>query len=150
MYKQQNMGDSNTILHNCLFFTANSLARVITKMADEEFRITGLSPSHAFLLMTVKDHPGIGSKALSDHLQLAPSTVTRFVDSLVHKGLVIRRTEGRETSLTLTPDGENLHDLIMTAWKNLHDRYAAILGRKAGDEFTHLVHETSQKLMDKR
>jgi DNA-binding MarR family transcriptional regulator len=86
---------SNTILHNCLYFTANSLARVITRMADEEFRRTGLSPSHAFLMMLVNDTPGIAQKELAESLQLAPSTVTRFIDSLVHKGYLTREVEGK-------------------------------------------------------
>jgi DNA-binding MarR family transcriptional regulator len=47
---------------------------------------TGLSPSHAFLMMLATDYPGIGQKELSERLHLAPSTVTRFIDSLVHKG----------------------------------------------------------------
>ena len=144
------MGNSKTLLNNCLLFTANSLARVITRMAEEEFRITGLSPSHAFLLMSVNDNPGIGSKALSEHLQLAPSTVTRFVDSLVYKGLLVRETEGRETSLTLTPAGLDLQKIIMKSWKNLHERYAKILGRKEGDDFTHLVDEMSKKLIENK
>lgn len=144
------MGDSKSILHNCLFFTANSLARVITRMAEEEFSMTGLSPSHAFLLMSVKDHPGIGTKALSEHLQLAPSTITRFVDSLVYKGFIDRKFEGRETSLTLTSEGKKIQKKIMEAWKNLHDRYANILGRKEGDDFTRFVDEMSQRLMEKK
>jgi len=119
-------------------------------MADQEFRITGLSPSHAFLLMTVKDYPGIGTKALSEHLQLAPSTVTRFVDSLVYKGLLVRESKGRETHLTLTREGTKLHKLIMKAWKNLHDRYSDVLGRKKGDDFTKLVDEVSLKLIEQK
>ena len=142
------MGNSKKILHFCLFFTANSLSRNISRMAEEEFRITGLSPSHAFLLMTVKDHPGIGAKSLSEHLQLAPSTVTRFVDSLVHKGLLVRESEGRETRLTLTAEGKKRNKKIMKAWKNLHDRYSDILGRKEGDDFTKLVDKMSLKLIE--
>jgi len=144
------MGDSRTILQNCLFFTASSLARAISRMAEEEFRITGLSPSHAFLLMTVNDNPGIGPKELSNHLQLAPSTVTRFVDRLVYKELIVRKSEGRETSLTLTPEGKKLQKQIMQAWKSLHDRYSEVLGRTEGDEFTRLVDKMSQQLQDSK
>ena len=59
-------------LHNCLYFTANSLARQISRLADEEFRLTGLSPSHAFLLMLVNEKPGITQKELGLALNLAP------------------------------------------------------------------------------
>ena len=38
----------------------------------------------------------------------------------------------------------------MAAWKNLHDRYAKILGRKEGDDFTRFVDEMSQKLIENK
>ena len=65
------MTKRNTILHNCLYFTGNSLARVITRMAEEDFRVTGLSPSLAFLVMLVNDSPGIGQKELCEPLHLS-------------------------------------------------------------------------------
>lgn len=67
----------------------------MTKIAEEAFATVGMSPSYAFLMMYVNDHPGVRQKDLSDQLNLAPSTVTRFVDALVQKGLLERRTEGR-------------------------------------------------------
>ncbi len=97
--------DTREILTNCLYFTANSLSRVITRMAEEAFRPTGLSPSHVFLLMLANENPGIGPKEMSDYLQLAPSTVTRFVDALVGKGLLERRAEGKTVGLFPTPEG---------------------------------------------
>ena len=57
------MSDRDHLYTGCLYFTAGALARVIGRMADEAFRPTGLSPSHAFLLMTIADEPGIGPVA---------------------------------------------------------------------------------------
>lgn len=56
------------ILHNCLYFTANSLTRVITRLAEEQFQRTGLSPSRAFLMMLVNDKPGKGKKNCASNL----------------------------------------------------------------------------------
>lgn len=142
------MTKSRTILHKCLYFTANSLARVITRMADEEFRRTGLSPSHAFLMMQVNDYPGIGQKELCERLHLAPSTITRFIDALEYKGYLTRQTEGKATKIYATEAGKALRKPIEDAWKRLHQRYAEVLGLKEGDALTAMIDEAGQKLSD--
>ena len=48
----------------CLYYSANALSRIMTKMADEEFASAGLSSSYAFLLMTVNHKPGIQPKEI--------------------------------------------------------------------------------------
>ena len=140
------MTKSKSILHNCLFFTANSLARVITRMAEEEFRLTGVSPSHAFLMMLVNDNPGIGQKELGEQLHLAPSTVTRFIDTLTYKGFLIRQTDGKATKVFATRDGAKLRKPIEDAWKNLHQRYARVLGLNEGDRLTSMIDDASRRL----
>jgi DNA-binding MarR family transcriptional regulator len=143
------MTKSKAILHNCLYFTTNSLARVITRMADEEFGPTGLSPSHAFLMMLVNDEPGIGQKELCARLHLAPSTVTRFIDALVYKGYLTRQTDGKTSKVFATRAGEKLRDPIENAWGALHRRYAKVLGLKKGDALTALIDEAGQKLSER-
>jgi len=122
------------LLHGCLYFTANALARAVTRQAEEEFMVTGLSPSHAFLLMLAIERPGITHKELASALHLAPSTVTRFVDSLARSGLVERKSEGRSVGLYPTAEGTALEPRLADAWKRLHERYCSVLGREAGDE----------------
>jgi len=142
------MPADKSILHHCLYFTANSLARVITRMAEEEFRKTGLSPSHAFLMMLAADNPGIGQKELSALLHLAPSTVTRFVDALVYKGYLTRQSEGKITHVYPTETGQALQKPIADAWKRLHQRYANVLGLKEGDELTAMIDRAAARLAD--
>jgi MarR family transcriptional regulator, organic hydroperoxide resistance regulator len=140
------MANSDSILHNCLYFTANTLARAVTRLADEEFRRTGLSPSHAFVMMLVNDNPGIGQKQLCERLHLAPSTVTRFIDALVYKGYLARRTDGKASKVTATPEGEKLRKPIEAAWQSLYRRYAGVLGAQKGDALTAWIDEAGTKL----
>ncbi len=140
------MTATDEILHHCLYFTANSLARVISRMAEEEFRRTGLSPSHAFLLMLVNDTPGIGQKELCAKLHLAPSTVTRFVDTLVYRGYLKRQSEGKTSRVFATDLGAGLNEKIAAAWKALHQRYVDILGQSEGDDLTARIDAASERL----
>ena len=80
---------------NCLYFTANHLARLMNKMAEEEFAPLGISPTYAFLLMAVYEQPNITQSELSNILHIVPSTTTRFVEKLEVKKLVTRKSEGK-------------------------------------------------------
>ena len=143
------MSDTQKLLHHCLYFSANSLARIITRLAEDEFKRTGLSPSHAFLLMLANESPGIGPKQLSEHLHLAPSTVTRFIDALVFKGLLRRESEGKTIKIFATTEGRNLQEPIRAAWKRLHERYAAVLGLEAGDDLALRIDQANRMLEDR-
>lgn len=140
------MKKTEELFHNCLYFTANSLARKITRMAEDCFKATGLSPSHAFLMMLVNDHPGIGPKQLADYLNLAPSTVTRFVDTLISKGYLTKSTLGKNTLIEITESGKSLLKPIQEAWKNLYYRYSDILGEENGKKLTRQVDQASSKI----
>ena len=140
------MGDSKEILNHCLYFSTGALARTFSKMADEEFRITGLSPSHAFLLMVVVENEGIGAKDLSKKLEIAPSTVTRFIDYLEIREYLTRTAEGKSIYISAAPKGQDLYKSIKQAWKNLYDRYVKILGDDFSDELLGNINKAVSEL----
>ena len=140
------MGNSNSLLTGCLYFTANSLARSITKLADEEFKVTGLPPSHAFLMMLINESPGIGPKELAGKLNLAPSTITRLIELLEKKNLAFRETGGKNVRVSPTLKGKKLQANIEKAWHNLYENYSKSLGKKLGDTLTKQLDEASRKL----
>ncbi|MDF2684163.1 MAG: transcriptional regulator, MarR family protein [Brevibacillus sp.] len=133
-------------LKECLYFTANRLSRVITKMADEEFAVSGLSPTYAFLMMAVYEKEGISQKELGEILHLQPSTVTRFIEKLIGKGLIYSRVEGRLSLIYSTEKGKALEGVINECWNHLRSRYAAILGAKEGDELSLYLDQVSNRL----
>jgi len=137
------------LLQGCLFFTANSLARVMTSLGEEEFQTTGLAPHYAFILILVCEKPGLSQKELGGYLQLTPSTITRFVDKLEGKSFLRRRMEGKAVFLEPTEQGKALIPSLEAAWKRLYERYSKQLGYKEGDELTKKVWEATLKLEGK-
>jgi len=133
-------------LECCLYFTANSLSRTITRMADEEFSRLGLSTSHAFLLMLAADQPGISQKDLAEHLNLAQSTVSRLVDALVLRGFVEKKSSGRLVEVFPTEPGRSQLAGIHDSWRTLYERYSSILGKADSDQLTRSVLDAYRKL----
>ena len=107
---------------NCMYFTANSLARTIGKIADEAFSETQLPPSYAFVLMTAIERPGINQKEIGCEMMLTPSTITRFVDKLVAKGFLYRSQDGKNMHIYPTEAGIALKPTIKTAQQRLYQK----------------------------
>ena len=133
-------------LECCLFFTANSLARDITRMGEEEFASIGMTPSYAFLMMLAINSPGISQKEIATEMNMAPSTVSRFIDALLKRRLLEKKMEGRITYIFPTDSGNELHSNIQQVWKNLYERYSKVLGYEEGRDLTRLCLEASRKL----
>ena len=125
--------------NTCLYYSANALARVMGKLAEEEFSKTGLAPTYAFVLMAVNSYPGIQPKELSEYLQLTPSTVTRLIDKMEIKGYLERKNCGRSTEIYPTEESLALNDQIKTSWEELHNRYSTLVGETEGKELTEKI-----------
>lgn len=136
------------VLNCCLYFTASKLNRIITKMAEEEFRIIGLSPMYGFLLLVVNENPGVSPTDIAKELNIAPSTITRFIDKLESKGYVERKFEGKYSYIHLTEKGVNLQSDINKAWERLYHRYSKILGYDEGADITKRINEVADKLIE--
>ncbi|HAH58917.1 MAG: MarR family transcriptional regulator [Lentimicrobium sp.] len=131
---------------HCLYYSANALSRLITKISDEEFAATGLTSSSAFIMMTVNNHPGISPKEISEIMLLTPSTVTRLLDKLAHSGLLTREQKGKNIFISPTPSGRELHQKIKDSWKRLYERYTSVIGEDQARKLTALLTEAYAKL----
>jgi MarR family transcriptional regulator, organic hydroperoxide resistance regulator len=138
--------DSKSPFHACLLFSANALARAITKIADEAFAPTGLSYSHAFVLLLINKQPGIATGEIAKNLQLSPSTITRLIEKLESRGLVYRKAEGKNSRAYPTQKGLALDDSVREAWDAVNMRYTDLLGKVASRQLAGSVYEASSKL----
>lgn len=116
------------------------------RLAEEEFAVTGLSPSHAFVLMMVNEWPGISPSELAEKLHLAPSTMTRFIDALEHKGLLSRQILGKTVEIYASDTGKQLQKSMKAAWDSLDQRLFKALGREFTEQLMQWINEANQKL----
>lgn len=137
---------SNNFLESCLFFNTNALARNLLKLAEDEFKHLNLSPAHASLLLIVYDLPGIGPKALAEHLNLTPSTITRFVDALAKKGLVKRKSKGKASMISATRKGLNLKPAVAVSYKKFFLKYNQLLGEKKAASLSYALFNANKAL----
>lgn len=142
------MSEKDTKYRNCLYYSSNALARMLTKMADDAFKAVGLAPSYAFLLMTVNNRPGIQPSELSEELQLSPSTVTRLVEKMEYQGYLERVSEGRATRVEPTRKSQDLDQDIRDAWRALNDLYADVLGERYSEVLTEMAFTATKKLSE--
>lgn len=123
-------------LNCCLYFTSNTMTRLINKMTENAFMSTGLAPSYAFLMMVVIEKEEIGTGELANILKLAPSTVTRFVDKLILQGYLQRDQNGRNIIVSATQKGKTLLPSIQESWRKLFDSYCEVLGEEFAVKLT--------------
>jgi MarR family transcriptional regulator, organic hydroperoxide resistance regulator len=119
-----------------MYFVSNALARKMEKLAVESWKKVSLSPSHAYLLMMVIDEPGVQPGIISEELHLTPSTITRLIQKLEERKLVIRATEGKITNVYATPKGKALLPVLNECLQEFYKNYTTILG---DDESRRLV-----------
>jgi DNA-binding MarR family transcriptional regulator len=118
-----NMPKKDEYFNDCLYFVSNKLARFVSELADASFRKTGLSPSYAFLMMIVLDYPGITPNDVAVKLDLAPSTITRFLDRLEREKLVERTSEKRNVFIYPTKKGTSMKKIIEESWNDLASKF---------------------------
>lgn len=134
----------------CLYFTANAVAREISRLAEEAFAPSGLCPSGALLLKLVVDRPGIAPSSAAEVLHLAPSSVTRFADALERKGLVEREHVGRQVLLSPTTAGKRKLRAVQSCWETLHAQYTRLVGAKRADKLASELCTAAERLGEER
>ena len=141
------------MFERCLYFNLNALTRKVNRIWEAEFRQTGLSPPHAYLIRLVLDEPGLSQKHLADALHLDPSTVTRFVDALAARQLVRRDTSSsdrRSATVFPTREGKRLQKKLENIGEALFQTLRKRLGDKAFRQLVNSLRETRNVLDDNK
>lgn len=130
-----------------MYFASNALARKTEKLAIASWKKANLSPSHAYLLMIVLDDPGVQPGALSEELHLTPSTITRLVEKLEDKKLVVRTAEGKTTSVYPTQKSKEMKPLLQECVDDFSRSCMVLVGKDDAARFINSMNKISDKLV---
>ncbi|TXJ27336.1 MAG: MarR family transcriptional regulator [Chitinophagaceae bacterium] len=132
----------------CLYFSSNAFARKVEKLASSIWKKVDMSPSHAYLLMLAIDDPGIQPSTIVKQLLLTPSTITRLIEKLEEKKLLVRTTEGKLTNIYPTPKGKSLAPQLLACVQEFNEAYTTILGKEESSRMVNTINKLSDKLPD--
>ncbi len=113
-------------------------------MAKEQFAITGLDPSYAHLMLLLCDNPGLSQNEIASLMNLKPSTITRFLDKLLQKGLIEKEQHGRNYHISPTDLGIEKSKLIRESLYNLYTHYCEVLGKDFALKLTSDINKANQ------
>jgi len=136
---------SDSRYNECMYFISAAFARKVERLAVTSWKEVNLSPSIAYLLMLVIEEPGCQPTYIGHHLHLKPSTVTRFVEKLEERKLIVRTTEGKLTNIYPTPKGKEMYPELKKCLQDFMSRYDKLIEK---NEATKLL-DTMRKVADK-
>lgn len=108
---------------------------MVGKIWKEEFGQLGLSPSHGYLLFAIVTDESLSQKQLSELLGLDQSTMTRFIDNLIEKGLISKCGKGKGSALSPTTKGTRVHEKVSLLMDQLYSRMQSQIGKKRFSKF---------------
>ena len=136
------------MFERCLFFNSNGLVRKINRIWDTAYQEVGLSAPHAYMLRMVADKPNLMQKEIAEQLQLEKSTITRFTNTLIEKGLIVKQgaTDGRQNSLVATAKGKQLAVKLNKIGDGLYKKMQTQLGEKQFEQVVKQIKLTASLL----
>jgi len=131
-----------------MYFVSAAFARKVERLAEESWKELNLSPSLAYLLMLVIDEPGSQPTYIGKQLQLRPSTVTRLVEKLEERKLIIRTTEGKLTNIYPTPKGKEYQPRLEDCLHDFVTRYHKLIDKTESSKLLAAMRRVADKMDD--
>ena len=136
-------------LYDSIYFSVSKLHRNVSRIAEEEFKKIGLSPTYGLLLMLLDEWKELTPSQLSNYLDIKPSTTTRFLDKLQKLKLIKRRSDGRFSYISLTNQGVvKIHE-VKGAYEGLEFRLNKKIGTRLSNRQKPILIDMAEKLSEK-
>jgi len=119
---------------------SNLFSREITRHFDSYFEEYELATSYVELLLILYEKDELPQNDLAVELNLAPSTITRFVKKLQKDDWVEKKKVGRSALISLSDKGRALSPTLKERFETAQEDLRRVLGDK-------YVHTTKELLL---
>ncbi|PWN05911.1 MarR family winged helix-turn-helix transcriptional regulator [Rhodohalobacter mucosus] len=109
---------------------ANHFSREISRFFDSYFDEHKLATSYVQVLRLIDEQQSITQKEIADRMNLAPSTITRFIGKLNKMGLIEKTRSGKEMSVHISEGEKNTVRNMISLLKKAEKDLEALLGSK--------------------
>ena len=141
-------GSESTHIVPSLLSIAKSTRAFLTLVLSE----IDLHPGQDQLLHRLEPESPVSVSALADQLAVRPSTVSKMLDRLIEKRLVMRAASNRDarrTMVMLTTEGEEAKRQVKLIWDRLETELVASLDREDVIKVTSALDQVDELLTAK-
>ena len=92
------------------------------------------------------EEPGMQPGLIAEQMQLTPSTITRLIEKLEEKKLVLRATDGKLTNVYPTAKAREMKPLLKQCVDDFYEKYAKILGKEESRQLIQKMNIVADKL----
>ena len=131
---------------NSLYFSAGALAREAEKLATACWKPVGLSPSHAQIVLFLLDFSVTSPSTIAKALLLNPSTITRLLDGLERKGLIVRFIYDKVSMVSPSHEARAREEEFLECDMDFGRRYTKLLGSEHAAGLIQEMNSATDKL----
>ena len=110
--------------------TINSFSREISSFFDNHFKDEDLATSYIELLIILLDDDALPQQEIAELMNLAPSTITRFVKKLEKRGLVKKKKDEGKVKVLLSDEGVKAAKRYRKSYRSAVKSLERVLGNK--------------------
>jgi DNA-binding MarR family transcriptional regulator len=116
-----------------LYVSMAKVYRNISRIAEEAFATSDLSPSHGTLMLLLDEWKELSPMEIASSIDVSPSTATRLLDKLARLDLIKRRYEGIHSYVTLSKRGQQKIPEIQGCFDEMERRLQQIVTSRLRD-----------------
>ncbi len=117
----------------------NQFSREVSRHYDSYFTEYNLATSYVELLMYLNEKDGATQKMIADHLNLAPSTITRFIAKLEKMEFVEKNREGKEMSVKISVKRKKTVEELIKNYQKADKEIEKLVGKKFVETTSKLI-----------